>query len=73
MNTPLKTIRKERGLSLVELAAAVDLDAGNMSRIERGIQGVSPKLAEKIVKVFGEGISEMEILYPERYTTDEAA
>ena len=67
MDTPLKRLRAQRGLTLQEVAAAVNSDTGNISRIENGKQQ-SADLAEKLVEFFGKGaISELEILYPDRY------
>lgn len=40
--------RKELGLTLQTLAKAVDADSGNLSRIERGVQGVSEPLLRRI-------------------------
>ena len=70
--TPLKNIRIRQGKTLrdvVNLLAAKgeSIDTGNLSRIERGIQHPSPKLAESIVNVFGGAINEMHVIYPERF------
>lgn len=70
--TPLKNIRIRQGKTLrdvVNLLAAKgeSIDTGNLSRIERGIQRPSPKLAESIVNVFGGAINEMHVIYPERF------
>jgi transcriptional regulator with XRE-family HTH domain len=67
MTTPLLKIRKQQGLTLQQLSTHLELDAGNLSRIERGKQIASTKLAEKISKLFNGQISEIEILYPERF------
>lgn len=65
---PIRTIRIKRGNTLSEVAKAVGTDAGNMSRIERGVQRPSPEMAEKLARHFGYAITEMEILYPERFS-----
>ncbi|HAB91945.1 MAG TPA: XRE family transcriptional regulator [Pseudomonas sp.] len=70
--TPLKNIRIEQGMTLsdvVDLLATrgESIDTGNLSRIERGIQRPSPKLAESLVSVFGGAINEMHVIYPERF------
>lgn len=71
--TPLRRLRKERGLTLLEVARAVGTDTGNLSRIEKGKQQ-SPELAPKLVEFFGsEHITELEILYPDRYTENRAS
>lgn len=63
----IKTLRLQRGQTLAQVAAAVGTDAGNMSRIENGKQAASPAMAEKLAKHFGYAITEMQILYPERF------
>lgn len=67
MKTKLYSVRKASGLTLQEVGNVVGVDAGNLSRLERGVQKASLKLAEKISKLFQGRISELEILYPERY------
>lgn len=65
-STPLRRLRTTRGIRLEEMAAELGMNNGTLSRIERG-QGTTPETAAKIVKFFGHGITEMEILYPERF------
>lgn len=65
--SPLKSMRTKRGETLTEVATAVGTDAGNMSRIENGKQKASPEMAEKLCKHFGYAITEIQILYPERF------
>lgn len=67
MNTPLRKMRVERGMTLAELSVATKIDVGNLSRIERGKQLTSIETAEKISRFFNAEISEMQILYPQRY------
>ena len=64
--TPLKRLREARGLTGVEISAAVGISNAQYSRIERG-DPTTPETAERLVKYFGDGITEMEVLYPERY------
>lgn len=66
IDTPLRRLRRARKLTLETVAAAVGTDTGNLSRIERGKQ-TSLALAEALVGYFGNGITEAEILYPERF------
>ncbi|KVG83220.1 hypothetical protein WJ91_06260 [Burkholderia ubonensis] len=69
--TPLRRLRKSRGLTVAQVSKAVGIDQGNLSRIERGEQ-FSRRGAAALVTYFGESsITEMEILYPERYGVDE--
>lgn len=71
MNTPLKNLRKKSNLTLRQVADAIELDPSNLSRIERGQQPATPSMAEKISKYFDGRVTEMQILYPERYQTKE--
>lgn len=64
--TPLRTLRLQRKLTLIEVAQAVKTDPTNLSRTERGMQR-SPDLAAVLVKFFATGITEEQILYPERF------
>jgi len=48
------------------------LDTGNLSRIERGKQTPSPVTAEKLCLVFGGELTEIQILYPERFAEEQA-
>ena len=67
MHPPIKAVRIQRGLTLQAVAAAVGTDAGNLSRIENGKQRASAEMAEKLAKHFGYAITEIQILYPERF------
>jgi putative transcriptional regulator len=66
MTTALKRARKARNQTLKDVASAVGVDIGNLSRIERQRQRASLALAERLVKHFDGDISEMDVLYPER-------
>lgn len=68
--TPLRKIRDEKKYSLAEVATCVSSDPGNLSRIEKGLQKPSLKLAEQLTQFFNFEISEMELLYPERYMSE---
>lgn len=68
--TPLKTIRMRRGSTLAEVAAAVGTNAGNLSRIENGKQRASAAIAEKLAKYFGYSLTEIQIIYPDRFLPD---
>lgn len=67
MQTPLRKMRVEKKLTIAEVAIATQLDVGNLSRIERGIQVPSLETAEKLSQFFKGKITEMQILYPQRY------
>jgi transcriptional regulator with XRE-family HTH domain len=74
MESPLRQARVGRGLTLQQLAAATGLDVGGLSRIERGKQIPSKATVEILVDHFGGLLTEMQLLYPERYrSTQEAA
>lgn len=68
MNTdsPLRRARKASGKTTTEVAAAVGVDQSSISRIERGTHRATSQVAEAIAKFLG-NVSELEILYPERY------
>lgn len=57
----------KRQLTLQQVANAVGIDTGNLSRIERGHQVPSKELAEKLVKFFDNDVTETQIIYPERF------
>jgi transcriptional regulator with XRE-family HTH domain len=71
--TPLKKARTSRGWTLTDVSArlaalgADRVDTGNLSRIERGVQRASTAIAENLSRVFEGEITEIHILYPERY------
>jgi transcriptional regulator with XRE-family HTH domain len=66
--TPLKRIRLERGAKQTDLAEKIGIDQGYLSRIENGDVRPSPEVAARIADEIGrEWITELHILYPERY------
>lgn len=68
MWTPLKRARKNKGITLEKVAELVQSDTGNLSRIERGLQTPSKELIAKLVELFAdEGLTELKILFPERF------
>jgi putative transcriptional regulator len=69
MKTPLRRMRESAGKTIVEVGRSVGVDPGNLSRIENGKQKASTELAEKLAKFFEGSITELEILYPERFET----
>lgn len=71
MSTPLRLARERRDLTIQQVADAVDIDPGNLSRIERGTQVPSKDLAEKLAKYFDGEINEIQIIYPERFACDD--
>ena len=67
--SPLRQLRLARGLSAETVAQAIGCNGSTVLRMElRQVQ--SPSLAEKVVEYFGrEFITELHVLYPERYAT----
>ena len=65
--SPLRKLREKRGLTTIKVARDIEIDQGHLSRIERDGK-CSREVAEKIVAYFGRNlISELHVLYPERY------
>ncbi|HGJ5875192.1 MAG TPA: XRE family transcriptional regulator [Arsenophonus sp.] len=48
-------------------ASVINCDVGNLSRLERDAQVASLQMAERLSKFYGGMISEIQILYPQRY------
>lgn len=65
MDTPLKTAREKRKLSVTDLCARLDTHPQNYYRIERGEQVPKRELARKIHKFFRGSVSLSEIYDPE--------
>lgn len=55
----IRALRKERKMTISELATQVDSDVGNISRLERDIQGFSPQLLSKIADALGVPVAEL--------------
>ena len=71
VDTPLRRARKSAGKTLTEVATAMGVFQSTLSRIELGQQNASPSQAEWLARYFGT-VSEIEILYPERFTPKDA-
>ena len=48
MGTNIRALRKEKGLTLNQLATEIGSDVGNLSRVERGVQNYTDALVKKI-------------------------
>lgn len=59
----IKRARQEKGLKAKALAAKVELTPASVSKIERGLVGVSPEKAKRLAEVLG--ISIEDVLFPE--------
>jgi transcriptional regulator with XRE-family HTH domain len=68
--SPLRRLRLERGLSIHDVASAVSTHPANLSKIERQIRGASPALAERLATFFQPDLTELEILYPDRFEVE---
>ncbi len=66
-DTLLKTARQKRGQSIYFVAKAVRTSPGNLSRVENRKQRPSPKLAARLAAFFAPELTELQILYPERF------
>ncbi|MEN4584655.1 XRE family transcriptional regulator [Pantoea agglomerans] len=55
----IRHIRKANKMTLTELALRVDSDVGNLSRLERGMQGYSDSLIHKIAEALSVPVSEL--------------
>ncbi|EIB9818762.1 helix-turn-helix transcriptional regulator, partial [Salmonella enterica subsp. enterica serovar Teshie] len=44
----IRELRKARKMTITQLAALTDWDVGNISRLERGMQGYSAQSIQKI-------------------------
>ena len=53
----IRMARKAKGLTLVQLSEMADIDQGNLSRLERGKQGASQDLLERLFVALGMSLS----------------
>lgn len=67
MSTPLQRAREAKGLTQTQLADLAEVRQSTISRLESEPPAMvaSPELAEKLANALG--ISELEVLYPERF------
>ena len=64
MDSPLRSARVKRGLTLRQACALVELDYSQLSRIERDGR-TSRETATRLAEFFG--ITEEQVLYPDRF------
>lgn len=55
----IRQLRNKNGLTLTQLAAKLDLDSANLSKIENGKRDFDQKRLSKLAKVFNIGIREL--------------
>ena len=71
--TPLKKLREARRLTQAEVAKAVDIDQGTLSKLEAGSHMPRKETALALAKYFGSAISIEQIICPERFEDYEVA
>jgi transcriptional regulator with XRE-family HTH domain len=72
IGTTIRQLRKDRGLTLNQLAALIESDVGNLSRLERGVQGYSDAMLKKVAtaldvpvgRLFGGVVGKIERAFP---------
>lgn len=57
----IRAIREARKATLEEVAFAANTNASNLSRIERGQQGYSPEVLERIAQALGVTVAELHV------------
>lgn len=59
VGTRIREIRKQKGLTILELATAINSDVGNISRLERNKQGYSDAILSKIASALGVAVADL--------------
>lgn len=54
----IRRIRKQRGLTILEVATEIGSDVGNISRLERGVQGYSDDTLNKLARALGVSVGD---------------
>ncbi|WP_157804940.1 helix-turn-helix domain-containing protein [Confluentibacter lentus] len=62
----IRHLRTEKDLTLTQLAAKLNLDSANLSKIENGIRDFDEKRLPKLARIFGLNIKDLR----EEYITD---
>jgi len=55
----IRALRQEQGLTLEELALRIGSDAGNLSRVERGLQRYTPEMLEALSEALRTPVSNL--------------
>lgn len=55
----IRALRKSQKLTLLDLANAAGSDPGNISRLERGLQGYSDEMINRVANALGVQLSEL--------------
>lgn len=65
--TPLGKLLRAVGLTTTDVSSVIGLNTGNISRLENGINRPSPETAEKLSAFFRGALTEIHLIYPERF------
>jgi HTH-type transcriptional regulator, competence development regulator len=65
----IRFLRTKKGLTLTQLAAKLDLDSANLSKIENGKRDFDEKRLSKLARIFGISITELR----NEYVSDQLA
>ena len=63
----IRLLRTEKDFTLTQLAAKLNLDSANLSKIENGIRDFDEKRLPKLARIFGLNLKELR----EEYITDQ--
>lgn len=55
----IRQLRKKKGMTILELASVINSDVGNISRLERDVQGYSHTTLVKIAEALGIQVSDL--------------
>jgi len=58
----IREVRKSKGMTLEDLAAAADTDSGNISRLELGKQGYTEARLQAIANALGVSVADLWVL-----------
>ncbi|MDR5612406.1 MAG: helix-turn-helix domain-containing protein [Arsenophonus sp.] len=59
VGTRIRELRKKKGMTILQLATAINSDVGNISRLERNKQGYSENTLLKIASALGVQIADL--------------
>lgn len=59
IGTRIRELRKKKGLTILQLATAVNSDVGNISRLERNKQGYTENTLVKIAEALGVSVADL--------------
>ncbi|MEQ5208684.1 S24 family peptidase [Proteus sp. fly-1067] len=59
IGTRIRELRKKKGLTILQLATAINSDVGNISRLERNIQGYTENTLVKIAEALGVSVADL--------------